>query len=51
MIELLRALEGGGSLELGPRRKLPLIERDPVRFWQALCALLGAALVASLLLR
>ena len=51
VIELLRALEGGGSLELGPRRKLPLIERDPVRFWQALCALLGAALVASLLLR
>jgi serine/threonine protein phosphatase PrpC len=51
VIELLRALEGGGSLELGPRRSLPLIERNPVRFWQLLSALLCAGLVASLLLR
>ncbi|MDE2435923.1 MAG: bifunctional protein-serine/threonine kinase/phosphatase [Sphingomonadales bacterium] len=51
VIELLRALEGGGSLDLGPRRKQPLIERDPVRFWQVLCALLLAGLIASLLLR
>lgn len=51
VIELLRALEGGGSLELGRQRKLPLIERDPVRFWQLFSALLGAGLVAALLLR
>jgi len=51
VIELLRALEGGGSLELGPRRKLPLIERNPERFWQVVSALLCAGLIASLLLR
>jgi len=51
VIELLRALEGGGSLEFGPRRGLPLLDRDPVRFWQGLSALLGAALIASLMLR
>lgn len=51
VIELLRALESGGALELGRRRTLPLLERNPVRFWQVLSALLGAALVASLLLR
>ena len=51
VIELLRALEGGGSLDHGKRRSLPLIERNPERFWQAISALLGAALIASLLLR
>ncbi|MDE2413011.1 MAG: serine/threonine protein kinase, partial [Sphingomonadales bacterium] len=51
VIGLLRALEGGGSLEGGSRRNLPLIERDPVRFWQALCALLAAGLLAALVLR
>ena len=51
VIELLRALEGGGSLEIGPQRKLPLIERDPVRFWQTISALLAVALMAALLLR
>ena len=51
VIELLRALEGGGTREFGRRRVMPLLERDPVRFWQAFSALLGAALVASLLLR
>ncbi len=51
VIELLRALEGGGTRELGRRRVMPLLERNPVRFWQALSALLGVALVASLLLR
>lgn len=51
VIELLRGLEGGGALELGPKRRLPLIERNPVRFWQGLSALLAAALTAALLLR
>ena len=50
-IELLRALEGGGSLELGPRRSLPLIERSPERFWQLVSALLCAALIAVLVMR
>lgn len=50
VIELLRALEFGGLLDHGPRRKLPLAKRNPERFWQAVSALLCAALVASLLL-
>jgi serine/threonine protein phosphatase PrpC len=51
VIELLRALEGGGALEIGPQRRQPLIERDPVRFWQTISALLAAGLIAALLLR
>jgi serine/threonine protein kinase len=51
VIELLRALEGGGALEIGPQRKLPLNEREPVRFWQVISALLATALIAVLLLR
>lgn len=51
VVELLRALEGGGAREVRPRRPLPLIQRDPARFWQLLSVLLGIALVASLLLR
>lgn len=50
-IELLRKLEGGGAREVGPRRRLPLAARNPELFWQVTSALLGAALVASLLLR
>ena len=51
VIELLRALESGGSLERGRKRAIPLIERDPVRFWQVTSALLAAGLLAALLLR
>lgn len=50
VIELLRALERGGSLEVVPRRPLPLIERDPVRFWQIVSAALAVALALSLFL-
>jgi serine/threonine protein phosphatase PrpC len=50
VIELLRALERGGSLEVAPRRAAPLLERDPVRFWQLVSAALALALVLSLLL-
>ena len=51
VIELLRALERGGSLEVRPRRPLPLIERNPVAFWQAISAGLALALALSLILR
>ncbi|HWH22092.1 MAG TPA: bifunctional protein-serine/threonine kinase/phosphatase, partial [Allosphingosinicella sp.] len=51
VVELLRSLEGGSSLERGGKRPVPLIERDPVRFWQVISALLAAGLLASLLLR
>jgi serine/threonine protein phosphatase PrpC len=50
VIELLRALEGGGALEVAPRQSLPLIERDPVRFWQAVSLGLALALALSLIL-
>ena len=52
VVELLRALEGGGSVGMARRnRKLPLIERDPVRFWQVVSLLLAMALAAALILR
>ncbi len=51
VVELLRVLEGGGPLDHGPRRTVPLIERSPERFWQMVSALLATALVASLLRR
>ncbi|MBV1688593.1 protein phosphatase 2C domain-containing protein [Novosphingobium sp. G106] len=50
VIDLLRALERGGSLEVRPRRPLPLIERNPVAFWQAVSAALALGLVLSLIL-
>lgn len=49
VIELLRVLESAGPLTVTPRRPLPLIERHPVGFWQAVSALLATALIASLL--
>ena len=51
VIELLRALENGGSLRRRPKRAAPLIERNPVLFWQSVSAVLAAALAASLFLR
>jgi serine/threonine protein phosphatase PrpC len=51
VIELLRALEGGGALEVAPRQYVPLIERNPVRFWQLVSAGLALALALSLILR
>jgi serine/threonine protein phosphatase PrpC len=50
VIELLRVLEGGGTLEVRPRRPLPLIERNPLLFWKMASAALAVALAASLLL-
>ena len=51
VVDLLRALERGGSLEVRPRRPVPLIERNPVRFWQTISFGLAVALALSLILR
>lgn len=50
VIELLRVLEGAGPLTVSPRRSAPLIERNPVRFWQMVSAALAIALIAALVL-
>ncbi len=51
VVELLRGLEGGGALKAYAPRATPLIERNPVRFWQAVSLLLAGALALSLLYR
>jgi serine/threonine protein phosphatase PrpC len=51
MIELLRALEGGAAVARTSLHPRPLIERHPVRFWQAVSALLAIGLFAALLSR
>jgi serine/threonine protein phosphatase PrpC len=51
VIELLRALEGGAAVARVPLRPVPLLERNPVRFWQGLAAMLGIALIISILTR
>jgi serine/threonine protein phosphatase PrpC len=51
VIDLLRALEGGAAVARRPLRKPPLIERHPLRVWQALCLILLVALVVSLVAR
>ena len=49
VVELLRALEGGAAVARFSLKSVPLIERNPVRFWQAISALLAAGLVMALL--
>jgi serine/threonine protein phosphatase PrpC len=51
VIELLRALEGGGPLRVTQRRAIPLIERNPLAFWQVTSAVLAIASIALLLHR
>lgn len=48
--EFLYALRHGGAQGAGPGR-VPLLARDPVCFWQAVAALLAAALAAAVLWR
>ncbi len=48
VIELIRALEGGASVARNPLRAIPLIERNPVRFWQVIALLLVIALVIAI---
>lgn len=47
-IELLRALEGGAAVARSPLAKPPLIERNPVRFWQGMSLLLLVALIVAI---
>ncbi|WP_375195397.1 protein kinase [Sphingobium sp.] len=51
VIELLRALEGGAAVVRVNQRPLPLLERDPLRFWQIVSLLLAIALIAALVTR
>lgn len=47
--ELIYRLEQGSTRAVPPKAWQPLIERDPVRFWQAVAALLAVALLLALL--
>src|SRR3546814_5314251 len=48
-VEMLRALEGGPAIvSASPSRFRPLIERDPLRFWQIMSLLLATALIISI---
>jgi serine/threonine protein phosphatase PrpC len=51
VIELLRALEGGAAVARVDPQFVPLIERDPVRFWQIVALLLAIGLIVSLATR
>jgi serine/threonine protein phosphatase PrpC len=48
IVDLLRALEGGAAVARVNQRFIPLIERDPVRFWQIVSLLLALALIVAL---
>lgn len=50
-IELLRALEGGAAVARVKQNFVPLIERNPARFWQMVSLMLLAALIAALATR
>ena len=49
IIELIRALEGGAAVARAPLRAIPLIERNPARFWQIIAVLLAIALVFAMI--
>ena len=50
MVELLRAIEGGGAVvRHDNRRKRALLERNPVLFWKLTTLALGVALIWSLI--
>ena len=48
VVELLRALEGGAAVARVHQGFVPLIERDPVRFWQVVSLALLIGLIVSL---
>lgn len=47
--ELIHVLEAGSAAAVPPRRDLSLMEREPVRFWQGVSAVLLVLLLASLM--
>ncbi|WP_426050301.1 bifunctional protein-serine/threonine kinase/phosphatase [Brevundimonas sp. SL161] len=47
--ELIHVLEGGSAAAVPPSRDLSLMEREPVRFWQGISAVLLVLLLASLM--
>jgi serine/threonine protein phosphatase PrpC len=49
--ELIHVLEAGSAAAVPPRRDLSLMEREPVRFWQAVSAGLFVLLLLSCMLR
>ncbi len=49
--ELIHVLEAGSAAAVPPRRDLSLMEREPVRFWQAVSAGLFVLLLLSWMLR
>ena len=48
IVGLLRALEGGAAVARTSQRPIPLIERNPVRFWQVVSLLLAISLAVAL---
>ena len=48
VVELLRTLEDGGTRAIGAPQPRSLYERNPLRFWQAISALLFIALMFAL---
>ncbi|WP_380877933.1 serine/threonine protein kinase [Sphingomonas sp. DBB INV C78] len=51
VLELVHALESGAARAVRRPESRPLIERNPVGFWQMTALLLAIALIASLVLR
>ena len=51
VIELLRTLEGGAAQRRVDLRPVPLIERNPVLFWQMVAVVLLVALIVALVHR
>ena len=49
--ELIHVLETGSAVAAPPPRQLSLIERDPVRFWQAVSLVLLIAFLVSMATR
>jgi serine/threonine protein phosphatase PrpC len=49
--ELIHVLETGSAAAAPPPRPLPLMERDPVRFWQGVSLLLAVLLMIALATR
>lgn len=50
-VELLRTLEGGAAVARVNQRFVPLIERNPARFWQLISLILFIALIVALATR